>query len=473
MSDMDEHLNSQSDTRAQNGQSSDETPRDTSTDASSGAYSDRIPPDLMGLEVSDADPGKLDDESPGELFTSVGGASFPDSQTEKAPDEDAPLPAEEADSTAPSLFCQNQQSFPFEPLGEYLRRHREAAGITIDQLASTTKIKGRIISALEEDRYEDVPHTPIVRGFLKILAAEIGLGADDLLSRFRPIAQKAEEEADFIFSAQLTESRRALRTRIPVAALFLLVLGVGYYFYVEGWKLGPDQEKKPPGVKAVETVLRKARRPVASKVVNPAGPKASEARAAAEINRPKTDRIPTVSEAKSAVKVNKPKADRNPKTPEVRAEKKNGILPPSSGPDGDGRPTPAVAETIPKSGSPPSSDARAASAGVTVTEKVVDNAEVKVTLKKKTAPSPSQSPLVLNVTAKGDTWLRVIVDGKQRDEVFLLEGESRRWSGNKTFVLTIGNATSTVVELNGSSIPLPKTESNLVQDFLISKNDLP
>ncbi len=456
MSDIDEHLNSQSDTRAQNDQSPDGTPQETSADASSGAYSDRISPDLTVLEVSDADPGKLDDESPGELFTPVGGASFPDSQTEKAPDEDAPLPAEEANSTAPSLFCQDQQSFPFEPLGEYLRRHREAAGITIDQLASTTKIKGRIISALEEDRYEDVPHTPIVRGFLKILATEIGLSADDLLSRFHPPALKTEEKAEFIFpewSAQLTDSRRALRTRIPAAALFLLVLGVGYYFYVEGGKLGPDQGKKPPGVKAVETVLRKARRPVAPKVVNPAGSRVSEARA--------------------AVKVNKPKADRNPKTPEVRAEKKNGILPPSSGPEGDGRPTPAVAETIPKSGSPPSPDARAASAGVAVTEKVVDNAEVKVTLKKKTAPSPSQSPLVLNITAKGDTWLRVIVDGKQRDEVFLLEGESRRWSGNKTFVLTIGNATSTVVELNGSSISLPKTESNLVQDFLISKNDLP
>jgi len=107
---------------------------------------------------------------------------------------------------------------------------------------------------------------------------------------------------------------------------------------------------------------------------------------------------------------------------------------------------------------------------VAVTEKVVDNSKVKVTLKKKTAPS--KSPLVLNITAKGDTWLRVIVDGNQRDEIFLLEGESRRWSGNKTFVLTIGTATSTVVELNGSSIPLPKTESNLVRDFLISKNDL-
>ena len=466
MSDMDEHLNSQSDTGAQNGQSPEETPRETSADVSSGAYSDGIQPGLTDLEVSDEDSGKLDDESPGELFTPVGDASFPDSQTEKAPDEDVPLPpsAEEADSPAP------------EPLGEYLRRHREAAGITIDQLASTTKIKGRIISALEEDRYEDVPHTPIVRGFLKILAAEIGLSADDLLSRFHPPAQQAEEEADFIFpewSARLTESRRALRTRIPAAALFLLVLGVGYYFYVEGWKLGPDQGEKPPAEKAVGAVPRKARRPAAPKVVNPAGPKASEARAAAKINRPKTDRIPKVSEAKTAVKVNKPKADRNPKTPEVQAEKKNGILPSSSAAEGDSRPTPAVAETIPKSGSPPPPDARAASAGEAVTEKVVDNAEVKVTLKKKTAPSSWQSPLVLNITAKGDTWLRVIVDGNQRDEIFLLEGESRRWSGNKTFVLTIGNATSTVVELNGSSVPLPKTESNLVRDFLISKNDLP
>ena len=104
-------------------------------------------------------------------------------------------------------------------------------------------------------------------------------------------------------------------------------------------------------------------------------------------------------------------------------------------------------------------------------KKSVENSKVKVTVKKSTASA--SAPLVLNITAKGDTWLRVIVDGNQRDEIFLLEGESRRWSGDKTFVLTIGNASSTVVQLNGSSISLPKTESNLVRDFLISKNNLP
>ncbi|MDP6483196.1 MAG: DUF4115 domain-containing protein [Nitrospinota bacterium] len=478
MSDIDEHLNSQSDMRGQNSQSPDETPEETSADASGEAYSTRIPPDLTVYEVSDEDPGKLDDESPGNLFGQVEDASSLDSQgnlfgqvedassldsqTEEAPDEPSPLPAEEADST------------PHESLGEYLRRHREAAGITIDQLASTTKIKGRIISALEEDQYEDTPHAPIVRGFLKILASEIGLSADDLLSRFHPPALKKREDGELIFlewSAQLMGSRRALRSRVPAAALFLLVLGAGYFFYVEGSKLGSDQGIRPPAKKALGAVPRKARRPVAPKVVNPPGPKGAKSKDAAEINRPKTDRNPKASETETAMKVNKPKADRNPKTAEARPEKKNGILPPSAAPPGGGRPTPVAAEAIPKPGSPPSLDARAASAGVAVTEKVVDNSKVKVTLKKKTAPS--KSPLVLNITAKGDTWLRVIVDGNQRDEIFLLEGESRRWSGNKTFVLTIGTATSTVVELNGSSIPLPKTESNLVRDFLISKNDLP
>ena len=81
--------------------------------------------------------------------------------------------------------------------------------------------------------------------------------------------------------------------------------------------------------------------------------------------------------------------------------------------------------------------------------------------------------MILDVTAGEDTWLRVVVDGKQQDEIFLLERESRKWQGDKSFVLTIGNASTTRVQLNGLAIKLPRTESNFVRDFLINRNNFP
>ena len=87
--------------------------------------------------------------------------------------------------------------------------------------------------------------------------------------------------------------------------------------------------------------------------------------------------------------------------------------------------------------------------------------------------SVGESQLTLTVTAIEDTWLRVVVDGVEQDEVLLPKGLSRNWKGREEFALTVGNTAGTRVELNGLAIKLPQTGSNIVRDFLVSKKDLP
>ncbi|MFQ5691617.1 MAG: helix-turn-helix domain-containing protein, partial [Nitrospinota bacterium] len=313
-----------------------------------------------------------------------------------------------------------------EPLGGYLRRHREAKGITIEELAATTKIKGRIIVAIEEDRYDDTPPVPVVRGFLKTLASEFGLRPAEVLARFDEMGVRGEVERIFPdWSAELKAPRRSFRSLVPAVAVFFLVVGIVFLFFTDGWNLRRDKSDQ---VQVEETQV-------------PAGPEVSEPETGGGEGGGEKDLATEEGTAPAPAP-----ASEGPGGPDTAARK---VGPP----DSEGVRTASV--DGPRTGG----SGPLASSSVELSVKKSDKSDVK--------------SLVLKITAKEDTWLRVVVDGTRRDEIFLLEGDSRRWEGQKTFVLTVGNASSTLVELNGLTIQLPRTKSNLVRDFLISKNNLP
>jgi flagellar biosynthesis protein FlhG len=59
--------------------------------------------------------------------------------------------------------------------GEELRGMREAAGVSLRQLAASTKIGTRFLEYIEEDRFELLPAPVYLRGFLQEYARTIGL----------------------------------------------------------------------------------------------------------------------------------------------------------------------------------------------------------------------------------------------------------------------------------------------------------
>ena len=71
-----------------------------------------------------------------------------------------------------------------QSLGEYLRSCRENKGLTIEQVASATKISVRLIHALETDQYSDLPAKPFIRGFVLACGRFIGFDGKECLTRF-------------------------------------------------------------------------------------------------------------------------------------------------------------------------------------------------------------------------------------------------------------------------------------------------
>ncbi len=69
-------------------------------------------------------------------------------------------------------------------LGEFLRTEREKRGLTIEQVASATKINVKRILALEADEYSDLPAKPFIRGFVISYCRFLGVDSNDILTQF-------------------------------------------------------------------------------------------------------------------------------------------------------------------------------------------------------------------------------------------------------------------------------------------------
>jgi cytoskeleton protein RodZ len=103
-------------------------------------------------------------------------------------------------------------------LGEYLRSEREKRGITIEQLASATKISVKVLHSLEADHYVDLPAKPFIRGFVTSYARFIGLDPKEVLIRFADFVEDRARErpsrdaghSGYAFDKRETEESRTI-----------------------------------------------------------------------------------------------------------------------------------------------------------------------------------------------------------------------------------------------------------------------
>jgi transcriptional regulator with XRE-family HTH domain len=70
-------------------------------------------------------------------------------------------------------------------LGQALREEREARNISIEEIASATKIGSRYLEALEKDRFDLMPGGFFIKGIIRTYARAIGLDEDEVLARYK------------------------------------------------------------------------------------------------------------------------------------------------------------------------------------------------------------------------------------------------------------------------------------------------
>lgn len=127
-------------------------------------------------------------------------------------------------------------------LGEFLRQERERRGITIEQVASATKIGIRQLHALESDQYIELPAKPFIRGFVNSYCRFIGLDSREVLTRFSDfIDQRSQDRPNreaghsgYAFEKREGEQSRTILGVIMIA--LVLLGGIAVIFFKQPLK---------------------------------------------------------------------------------------------------------------------------------------------------------------------------------------------------------------------------------------------
>lgn len=129
-------------------------------------------------------------------------------------------------------------------VGSRLRAAREAANMTLDEVAHALKFSPRQIEHLESDNYGALPGSTIVRGFVRNYARLLKLDADALLHDLDGVIPSAPAEVrppDNIGVASQPGGLREFSPLVSVVAVLLLaaLLLVLWHFF------GPTPVKSP------------------------------------------------------------------------------------------------------------------------------------------------------------------------------------------------------------------------------------
>ncbi len=109
--------------------------------------------------------------------------------------------------------------------GTRIKREREMRGITLEEIASATKIGTRSLQALEDEQFDRLPGGIFNKGFVRAYAKYLGIDEEQAVADFLAASgagelEAAEEEPETGGESRLTDRR----VWLPILAVVLLVL---------------------------------------------------------------------------------------------------------------------------------------------------------------------------------------------------------------------------------------------------------
>jgi cytoskeleton protein RodZ len=275
--------------------------------------------------------------------------------------------------------------------GTFLRQAREQRGVSLQDLAVTTKISARVLEALERNDPSKLPGGIFSRSFVRAYAREVGVDPDVAVANFVSAFpdESGADEMPATTSAVEAESfeqrRRVFRVVVRLLGVVVLVAILAFIYYS---KFRP----------AFLTPGPDGPRPPAAETVSP-GPSLPQRPPPATASAPSV--MPGAALADAAQAAATPPAGQ--------------------------------AETAAPPGAPvvPSSEPAATPAA------------------RPGAAASQQAPLVAVLTLTDPCWLSVTVDGARTPSRTAGAGERLEFAVQRSITMTVGNAAALSVTLNG------------------------
>ena len=148
--------------------------------------------------------------------------------------------------------------------GTQLKEARESRGLSLQQVAASTKISVGVLEALERGDFPRLPGGIFSRAFVRSYALEVGANPDALVAQFVSELEAAAPMMTEAVRPDVTEDdiaflerqrRAALFLRIAVIALVLVLLGSLVVWQVRRRAATPSTGLTPPPTASASRLL--------------------------------------------------------------------------------------------------------------------------------------------------------------------------------------------------------------------------
>jgi cytoskeleton protein RodZ len=133
--------------------------------------------------------------------------------------------------------------------GATLKKARESKGISLDQIAKTTRISTRLLNAIENEEFHLLPGGIFNRGFIRAFADAVGVDPDQAVADYERLSSVREpENVVASASAKPTKNERYL---YPIA-IGVLAIAIAIFYMVTRESRHPGEGSSPPVAPAAE-----------------------------------------------------------------------------------------------------------------------------------------------------------------------------------------------------------------------------
>ena len=313
-----------------------------------------------------------------------------------------------------------------ESIGEFFKQVRETKGLTIDEVASKTRIRTDFVKALEDGNFAKLPDQVFARGFVRSYARSLGLDEEDAIHRF---AQSAGAYYDKQVERERLKVRQAEEERKKQANRKAVAIAIGIAILALIFLLSREQSS---------LLVRRSNTDV---------PVTASKRPAPPI--PETQDAPPSQQAEVVPPAPPPTAKAKPsEPPAVPAKPSEGT---SAGPATSPVTTASVAPDL-AAPAPASLGSDGPLGGISLE-----------------GAAAAEGQLALDLEATELSWVVVQIDGGSPQEALLRPGEKARYKGQDQFILTLGNAGGVKAELNGKPQKPFGPSGKVARDIVIKR----
>ena len=135
-------------------------------------------------------------------------------------------------------------------IGNSLREARLRGHIDFSDAEHGTKIRGKYLRALEDERFELLPSHTYIKGFLRSYAEYLGLDGQLYVDEYNSRFVIGEEEAPVRSPRRVpaAKARRADRRESSIVLLALTAIGVVTALVIVAWRFGSPEQTPVRGV---------------------------------------------------------------------------------------------------------------------------------------------------------------------------------------------------------------------------------